>query len=234
MMAVRSITQSFKMALLGTMVLSVVFALNQINLSNYFPIRTVRVYGANRVNHQEIEDLLLPIVKRGFFTINVEYIRDRLLQIPWISDLYVRRVWPDQVEITMIERNAVARWNDESLLSDAGELFSPKQTNYPDRMPKLIGPAGQQIVMLQFLKDINRLLLPIHAKISSLELTPFFTWKVMLDNGMMLQLGHKDILTRLDHFVKVYPKIVGSRLADIDYVDLRYSNGMAVRWKETS
>jgi cell division protein FtsQ len=85
--------------------------------------------------------------------------------------------------------------------------------------------------MLQHFKDINRLLQPLHVRILTLELTPYFTWKLRLDNGMMLQLGHKDILTRLAHFVKVYPKIVGSRVADIEYVDLRYPNGVAVRWK---
>jgi cell division protein FtsQ len=219
------------MALLGTIVFSVVVAINQVDLSHYFPIRTVRVYGLDHVDHQEIQDLLLPMVSRGFFTINVEYIRDRLLQMPWVADLYVRRVWPDQIEITVIERHAIARWNHVSLLSQAGDLFSPKQKTCPPNMPDLMGPPGQQIVMLQYFKDINRLLLPLHAKISSLELTPYFTWKLALDNGMMLQLGHKDILTRLDHFVKVYPKIVGSRVADVDYVDLRYPNGIAVRWK---
>ncbi len=227
-----TITQTLKMVLLGTLVLSVIFAINQINLSQSFPIRTVRVFGVNHVKHQEVQDLLLPMVRRGFFTIKVEYIRDRLLQIPWISDLDVRRVWPDQVEITVIERNAVARWNDESLLSETGELFSPNQNTYPAHIPKFMGPIGQQIVMLQYFKDINRLLVPLHANISLLELTPYFTWKIILTNGMILQMGHKDILTRLDHFVKVYPKIAATRAADIEYVDLRYSNGFAVRWKE--
>jgi cell division protein FtsQ len=223
--------QTFKVTLMGTLVLSVIFAFNQINLSNYFPIRTVRVYGVNRIDHQEVQDLLLPIVDKGFFGINVEYIRDRLLQIPWVSDLYVRRVWPDQIEITVVEKKAVAAWNNVSLLSDVGDLFFPKFETYPLHIPKLIGPPGQQIVMLRYFKHINRLLLPLHAKISSLELTPYFTWKLTLNNGMILQMGHKDILTRLDHFVKVYPKIVGSRVADVDYVDLRYPHGVAVRWK---
>lgn len=222
---------TFRVTWVGAIVLSIIFAFNQIDLSSYFPIRTVKVYGADRIDRQEVQDLLLPMVNKGFFSINVEYIRDRLLQIPWVSDLYVRRVWPDQVEISVVERKAVAAWNNVSLLSEAGDLFFPKSETYPIHIPQLIGPPGQQIIMLQYFKDINRLLLPLHAKISTLELTSYFTWKLRLDNGMILQMGHKDILTRLDHFVKVYPKIVGSRVADVDYVDLRYPNGVAVRWK---
>jgi cell division protein FtsQ len=226
------VSQTFKIALVGMIVLSVVFALNQLNMSRYFPIRTVRVYGVNRVNPQEVQHLLFPLVNHGFFTINVDYIRDRLQQMPWVSDLYVRRVWPDQVEITVVEKKPTARWNGESLLSEAGELFAPKQETCPANLPNFVGPPGQQIIMLRYFKDINRLLSPLHAKISYLEMTPYFTWKLTLDNGIMVQIGHKDILTRLNHFVKVYPKIVGARAADVDYIDLRYPNGMAVRWKD--
>ncbi len=66
------------------------------------------------------------------------------------------------------------------------------------------------------------------------NLTPYFTWKLTLDNGITMQIGHKDILTRLDHFVKVYPKIVGDRVDDVEYMiyvilmELR-SNGR-IRW----
>lgn len=227
------LSQIFKISIIGVIVLSVIFTLNQFHLSYYFPIKTVRVYGVNRVNQEEVRNLLFPLVNRGFFTINVEYIRDRLLQMPWLSDLYVKRVWPDQVEITMVERNPIASWNEASLLSEAGELFTPKKETYPANLPRFIGPNGKQIFMLQNFKDINRLLSPLRAKISYLELTPDYSWKLTLDNGITMQIGHKDTLTRLHHFVKVYPKIVGIRAADVDYIDLRYPNGVAVRWKET-
>ena len=87
------------------------------------------------------------------------------------------------------------------------------------------------VMMLQYFNEINRLLAPMHAKISYLEMTPYLSWKLTLNNGITLRIGHKDILTRLIHFVKVYPKIVGDKSADVDYVDLRYPNGVAVRWK---
>src|SRR5579862_4488543 len=119
----QSYAQILKIMLLGVIILSLIFILNQIKLSHYFPIRTVKVYGANRINHQEVQALVQPLVGQGFFGINIEYIRDRLLQIPWVSDIFVRRDWPDQIAITIIEKNAVARWNQEHLLSSAGEIF---------------------------------------------------------------------------------------------------------------
>jgi cell division protein FtsQ len=222
--------QILKMTTLGAIILSIVFALNQMNLANYFPIKTVRVYGINRVSQKEVHDVVLPLVNHGFFTVNVDFIRDQMLQSPWVSDLYVRRIWPDKVEVTLVEKKPVARWSEDVLLSERGELFVPK-SEYPTGLPRFAGPKGQQIFMLQYFNNMNRLLLPLHAKISYLELTPFFTWKVTLNNGITMQFEHKDILTRLNHFVKVYPKIVGTRADDVDYIDLRYPNGVAVRWK---
>lgn len=215
----------------GVLILSAIYGLNQLQLSQYFPISTVRVYGVNHTDKTEVQAVLSPMVTRGFFNINVEYIRDRLMQMPWVSDIYVRRNWPDQVEVTVIEKTPVARWNQEALLSDAGELFTPSEESFTELLPKFIGPAGKQIMMLDLYHQINRLLQPLHAKISYLELTPYYTWKVILNNGIALQIGHKDVLTRLDHFVKVYPKIVGDRSADVEYVDLRYPNGVAIQWK---
>lgn len=224
-------TQIIKVVVLGAIVLTFIFTINQIRLSQYFPIKTVRVYGLNRVNNQEVQTLLMPLVNCGFFSVDVDHIRDRLLQLAWVSDIFVRRNWPDKIEVTVVEKNAIAKWNGETLLSEAGEVFAPKLETYPTELPELTGPNGKQIVMLDYLTKINRLLSPLHAKISYLELTPYLTWKMQLDNGIRLQIGHKDILTRLNHFVKVYPKIVGDRTNDVEYIDLRYSNGMAVRWK---
>jgi cell division protein FtsQ len=223
--------QAGKLLLLGMVVIYSVFLLNRIELANLFPITTVRVYGIHHVGRSEVERILTPLVRHGFFNAKIDYIRDQLLQMPWVSDINVQRHWPDHIDITLIEKNAVASWNQENLLSESGELFTPQRDTYPKMLPQLVGPTGQHVMMLQYFKDIDRLLSPLHAKIYHLELTPYLTWKLELDNGIVLQMGHKDILTRLAHFVKVYPQIVGGHARDVEYVDLRYSNGMAVRWK---
>jgi len=198
---------------------------------NYFPIHTVRVIGAKHLDKQEVKEVLEPLVNKDFFAVDVEHIRDRLRQMPWVSDISVSKKWPAEVDIVITERTVAARWNKQSLLSMDGDLFVPKESSYPEGLVNFIGPAGEQITMLKYFINFNRILRPLHAKISYLELTTYLTWNLQLDNGMVLKAGHGDILTRLNHFVKVYPKIIGERAEDVEYVDLRYPNGMAVRWK---
>jgi cell division protein FtsQ len=220
----RDLTQTwtvFKLFLVGIFVVSFVYLFNQFRLSQYFPINTVRVYGVKHLDRVEVQELLTPLVSRGFFGVNVEFMRERLLPLPWVADIIVRRSWPDQVDIIIKEKNAVARFNHEHLLSDNGEIFSPDMDTISGALPQFVGPPGQQVAMLRYFKQINRLLIPLHVKIVFFELTPYFSWNLILDNGIALKLGHKDILTRLDQFVKVYPKIVRDKEIKVDYIDLR-------------
>ena len=209
----------FKIAIIISVIISLGYAISRNNLAQYFPIKTVRVYGVARVDQSEVESVVAPLANRGFFTVNVDFIRDRLQQMPWVANTFVRRYWPDRIDITIVEKNAIARWNEQSLLSDAGEIFAPEQESFPNDLPIFVGPDGQQMTMLQYFNQINRLFSPLHAHISHLELTPSYSWRLMLDNGMSLRVGHKDILTRLGHFVKVYPKIIGNRASDVQYID---------------
>lgn len=215
----------------AALLIAAIYALSNIKLVQFFPIRTVHIYGANRVNQHDIQDVLTPLVENGFFATKIDRIRERLLEFSWVSDSLVRRTWPDLVDITIKEKNALAYWCDSSLLSDNGEIFSPERTTWPSNLPKFVGPPGKQIQMLEHFKNINRILEPIHANIAYLELTPYDAWKLKLDNGITLQMGQKDVLTRLEHFVKVYSRIIGQRAEDVDYIDLRYPNGVAVKRK---
>lgn len=223
--------QVIKISLFVLLIAVSCLSANKIKLTNEFPIHQVKVYGIKHLNAGETQRLLLPLVSKGFFGVEVDLIKEQLLQIPWVADVSVRRVWPDQVVIAISEKNPVARWNENSLLSSTGEVFNPASASYPMDLPHFVGPEGKQMTVLAFYSEINQLLNPLHLKIKRLELSPYLSWDMEFANGMKVRLGYKDVLTRVGHFVKVYSKIVGERADDVDYVDLRYPNGLAVRWK---
>ncbi|MDR3478531.1 MAG: cell division protein FtsQ/DivIB [Gammaproteobacteria bacterium] len=223
-----------KIVVIIGLIMTFAFLYPKLKSTDYFPIKDVKIFGVQHLNHDEVQSLVLPFVSKGFFFVDVDRIKERILQLPWVAQVVVRRVWPNQVIITVNEKIPFALWNDASLLSEAGELFTPAVESYPNGLPALAGPPGEQIRMTKYYARMNSLLTPLHFKIARLELTPGMAWTVTLDNGVKLNVGHKDVLTRISHFVKVYPKIVGDRVADVEYIDLRYSNGMAVRWKSVT
>jgi cell division protein FtsQ len=226
--------KSGKYFILGALIAILIFSLATFKNTGCFPIKGVKIFGVQHLDRNEMQALVAPLVKNGFFGVAVDRIKESISSLPWVSQVVVRRVWPDQVIVVINEREPVAIWNDSSLLSTTGELFTPARTTYPHGLPQLVGAPGEQLFMAQYYAKMASILEPLHFKITHLELTPAMTWSITLDNGMKLNVGGKDILTRLDHFVKVYAKIVGDRVADVEYIDLRYPNGMAVRWKSVT
>lgn len=200
----------------------------------YFPVKSVKIFGVQHIEHHTIEALVAPLVSKSFFVVNVAAIKNRIAELPWVGQVEVRRVWPDQVMIVIHEKEPVACWNETSLLSQTGELFSPAISTFPAGLPKFVGETGEQIKIAKFYVKINQLLAPLHFKIMRVELNTLVGWSVTLNNGMKLNIGHKDILNRISHFVQVYSQVVGDHVADVEYVDLRYPNGMAVRWKSVT
>lgn len=207
------------------------FIFNQFRTVNYFPIKEVKIAGINHIERQEIKQSLLPLVNKGFFIVDVALIKERLMQFSWVADASVRRIWPNKIYIQVQEKLPLARWNKTSLLTTSGEIFTPARETHPTGLPQFIGPEGEHVQMLNYYIRIHDILTPLHFQIAQLELTPSWSWNLTLTNGMKLNMGYKDSLTRISHFVKVYPKIVGDRASEVAYVDLRYPNGLAVRWK---
>jgi cell division protein FtsQ len=209
----------------------ITFATHQFKTANYFPIKEVKIIGVQRTDPHEVQRLLTPLVKKGFFTVNIDVIKDCLIQFPWIAEASVRRVWPNQIFIHLAEKSSAARWNDNKLLSASGQIFSPTKESYPTGLPQFIGPEGEHLRMLQYYVSMQHLLMPLHFTIARFQLTSAGTWSLILNNGIKLNIGHKDVLTRVGDFVKVYPKIIGNKASNVDYVDLRYPSGLAVRWR---
>ncbi len=74
----------------------------------------------------------------------------------------------------------------------------------------------------------------LNLAVVELDLTPRLAWYMRLNNGLQIVLGRDNIDTRLQRFIEAYAQLFANRVSDVDYVDLRYSNGFAVKWKEQS
>jgi cell division protein FtsQ len=46
-----------------------------------------------------------------------------------------------------------------------------------------------------------------------------------------VRLGRRDVDQRLERFIRTASQVIAHRLGDINYVDMRYSNGFAIGWR---
>ena len=199
------------------------------------PIHKIRVQGALvHINEEMLRQSLLEKVQGGYFNIDVVALRKTVEQLPWVRTAAVRRVWPDTVVIHVIEQQPLAVWAKGGLVNTRGELFIPKTKEQLKNLPVFVAPAGMEHNSMELYLDMSAQLAPLQLQIVELQLDQRRAVRLQLDNGIELLLGREERLNRLQRFVKVYHKALASHAMRIRSIDLRYSNGMAVRWDKTT
>lgn len=199
---------------------------------NTLPLKTVRIEGAfTHVSQQELQQAVTGAVNGGFLTVNVAAIRAAAKRLPWVRDATVRRVWPDTLRVNVVEQAPVANWGEQGLVNADGEIFTPPAASFPPNLPELRGPQETAPAVLAQYRAMSKTLAPLGLRIARLELDERRAWRATLDNGMELMLGRADAYARLLRFAQVYHGLLAAQAPRVARVDLRYSNGLAVRFK---
>lgn len=198
------------------------------------PLRSVRIEGEFRkLSSDQLQAAIATSTQGGFFSVDVDEVRRAAEALPWVASASVRRVWPDGLRLHVVEQRAAARWGGAGLLNMSGQLFEPMAETIPQHLPRLSGPEElRRRVMEQYIAITNALA-PIGRRVAALSTDDRRAWRLTLDDGVELQLGRDDTLERVTRFVQVYPQLFAVREAELKTVDMRYSNGFAVRWDRT-
>ncbi len=178
-----------------------------------------------------------------FFTVDLDRVRTSLERLPWVREARVERRWPDTLVVSLVEHVPLARWNDNALVSQTGEVFVAA---LGQTLPRLSGPEGSSVEVVNAYRRHQAALAPLGMTISELRLTPRRAWRMHLDNGIELALGQVQADARLARFVALYPRLFTAQTAESALpadagspagaapiaplrVDLRYSDGFALR-----
>jgi cell division protein FtsQ len=196
------------------------------------PIRQAIVQGPfERVSVLQIEAAVGDLRATGFLGVNLDAVRARIVAIDWVDDAVVRRRWPAELEIIVIEQVPAARWGDTGLLNTRGELFVRDARHMPPELPRLEGPEGTETQVARKYLDARATLASVGFGLRALELDPRGSWRMELGNGIEVRLGREAFEARLRRFARVAAPLLTPRVAEVGYVDLRYSRGFAVGWR---
>jgi cell division protein FtsQ len=197
------------------------------------PIEHVRIDGAfTHLSQQDIKQQLASVLQQGYFSIDLDDVRQALLKMPWVQDASIRRQWPSGLSIRIEEKRAVAYWASNELLSDRGELFAPAELDASMALPRLQGPDGQQQKVWHVLVDLQQQLAAINMQVVRLTLDQRRSWSMKMSNGIELHLGRKQTERRLQRFVSVFAMHNAPDLTGVEYIDLRYPNGFAMHYNK--
>lgn len=208
------------------------FAATQLLLhTSLFPIRELTVRGElAHTNRGELEAATRGRTVGNFFAVDLTAVRAGLEQLVWVRRAEVRRVWPDRIEVTLEEHQALAHWGDAGLVNTFGERFAG---HTEATLPTFAGPLRTEGEVARGYRRYAELIAPLGSSLERVILTPRFAWQLRLANGLNIELG-RDLPTdaaeaRLARFVASYPQTLGRIALRHEYVDLRYPNGFALR-----
>jgi cell division protein FtsQ len=212
------------LATFAVVALLLIFALDR-------PVRRVQLEGQfQRVAPPEIESAVAAAAHGGLASIDLARIQQRVEQIDWIDSAVVTRVWPDAIKVVVTEQVAAARWNDTGLLNSRGELFLHNARYVPPELPLLEGPEGTQDEVAQLYIEAQGRLMEAGLRLTGVRLDERGAWSLQLGNGLEVRLGRQDVQDRLERFIRLASPMVAKRVAEISYVDMRYTNGFSVGW----
>lgn len=196
------------------------------------PVRKVSVKGEFRYLQQDaVKQAVAPYIDNDYLTVPLGELRASLEQLPWIYRAVVRRDWPDGLIISVEEQTPIAWWGNRLLINNKGKLFSPADVSVEETLPYLEGPEGSQGEVMERYIDLGRMLDSRDMAVQSLRLSVRGSWSVALKSGLELIFGRDRVMEKLQRFLSIYDHALVEYLPDIQRIDLRYQNGLAVQWQ---
>ena len=215
--------------ILFMVVLSVIYAFRQ---HDFFSITMIRLFvNQQYIDTTKLKELISQKISGNFFTLSLAPIVNTLLTDDQIKAVRIRRLWPNELSIYITGYEPVAFFNKDKVITAEGHTFKTPPHLKLISAAYVQGPESQAIQIMQQLYLFNKILEPLNLKIKKFVLDHDL-YSMTLSNGLHLTLGNHDCNQRLDRFVKLYASIIGHCEDNIVSIDLRYSNGLAVKWKD--
>jgi cell division protein FtsQ len=207
-------------------------------------VTRITVSGNVRLSKGEVVALMDGLRGRSMVTANLETWRRRLMASPWVDDVAMRRVLPGTIAVAISERQpmGIGRLGDHLYLIDQqGTVIDEFGPNYAEfDLPIIDGLAGPP-------RDGSPLIDEARAALAarflfSLEGRPDLARRVsqvdvrdvrdvvviLKDDPALVRLGDDQFVERLQSYLDLAPAL-RERVADIDYVDLRFDERIYVR-----
>ncbi|MBW3697125.1 FtsQ-type POTRA domain-containing protein [Vibrio sp. T187] len=164
-----------------------------------------------------------------FMSQDIDTLQNSLEGLPWVSQVSIRKQWPDTVKVFLTEHQASAIWNGNMLLNEQGEVFNGDIGILQGDRVKLYGPEGTSQSVIEQWRKVSPMFNSLGLTVTSLVLNERRAWQMILDNGIRLELGKESLDERVERFISLYTEL-GDKANQVSYIDLRYDTGAAVGW----
>ena len=210
-----------------------------------FALRGITVTGdVSHNNALTLRANVAPRLSGTFLTLDLATARRAFEAVPWVRSALVRREFPNRLQVTLQEHQAVAYWGaegDSTLVNSFGEVFEANTGEVEqDSLPRLSGSPEQAAQVLAMYRTVQPLFERLDLNVDQLELTGRGSWRAELDSGAVVELGRgseDEVVARVQPFLNTLTQVTSrySRTAAaLQSADLRHEQGYAIRLRGVS
>jgi len=207
-------------------------------------VEKIIVRGNERLSKGEVIAVLSGLRGENLMWTDLDHWRRRLMASPWVRDAALRRSLPSTVEVAISERQPIGIGrihSDMYLVDERGVVIDQYGPQYADLdLPIIDGlsaaPGDGGALTDEGRADLAfRVITALKSKpslarrLSQVDVSDLHNASVILSGDpAMIQLGEDQFLARLQSYLDLAPTL-RERIADIDYVDLRFDDRIYVR-----
>ncbi len=151
-------------------------------------------------------------------------VRARLMTLPWVADAAVKRVYPDTVAITVIEKLPFALWqhgHDVSVIERSGKPITTANPEEFAQLPMLTGDGAPDAAAA--LLDAVGATHAISSRIKRIERVSKRRWNLVLDGGVIVKLPEEGWERQIGTLERLIVEN-GVLEKDIEVIDLRFAD----------
>ncbi|NOX50238.1 MAG: FtsQ-type POTRA domain-containing protein [Gammaproteobacteria bacterium] len=164
----------------------------------------------------------------GILTADLKLLESKLDGMHWARNVTVRRQWPNIILVSLTREMPMARWGKDQYISAGGHLLTlPDQ--YFD-IPSFDVAISSPHRAMEVFRLLDQIASREGLNINSLKQDDQGGWSLDFDNTITLALGSEQLNQRMHRFLLLHRRVLLDEPRSVQYVDARYSSGVAVKY----
>ena len=187
-----------------------------------FGIENVKIAGQSQTSEIDVLNALDIGTYPSLLTLDVEAAKARIEALPWVKQATLRKLYPDAVDIEIVERDPYAVWEhgaDTSLVDQSGKVITDTVSDRFASLPRVVGNGAAP----RAAEYTN--LIAAYPRIAGRTKAGIFVsgrrWNLILDNGIevMLPEAHPEAALAILDTLEAEHQLLEREVAAIDLRD---------------
>ena len=179
--------------------------LNNFLIKNGFTINNIQILGIKNIPKETIIKIVNNENKSNILNVNLLNIYKNLRNNDWVEELYIERVLPNTIKISIKEKEAIGIWQYEmsnKLITKNGEIISTANINkFKIDLPIIHGNhANKNANSILKILETNKVLT---KNIWSLDYVNNRRWNLHFKQGIIVLLPSKGVLKAWNEIIKL-------------------------------